>query len=56
MLRIKNVGFAYNPTNTFRFPDFSCHKGEHWLIMGASGCGKTTLLHLMAGLLKPAQG
>jgi putative ABC transport system ATP-binding protein len=56
MLTIKDVGFAYNPTNTFRFPDLSCQNGEHWLIMGASGCGKTTLLHLMAGLLKPAQG
>jgi ABC-type lipoprotein export system ATPase subunit len=56
MLTIKDVGFAYNPTNTFRFPDFSCQKGDHWLVMGASGCGKTTLLHLIAGLLRPTKG
>lgn len=56
MLIIKDVGFAYNQTNSFQFPDFNCQKGEHWLFMGASGCGKTTLLHLMAGLLKPARG
>jgi ABC-type lipoprotein export system ATPase subunit len=56
MLTVKNVEFAYNQANSFRFPDFTCQKGEHWLIMGASGCGKTTLLHLLAGLLRPSKG
>lgn len=30
--------------------------GEHVLVKGKSGQGKTTLLHLIAGLLKPDQG
>lgn len=56
MLEVKNVAFAYGPNARFRFPDFACAKGEHWLMLGQSGCGKTTLLHLVAGLLRPETG
>ena len=36
--------------------DFTFRKGDRIGIRGASGVGKTTLLHLLAGLYEPTQG
>jgi ABC-type lipoprotein export system ATPase subunit len=56
MLKTSNLSFSYNTENQFVYPDIICGDGEHWLLMGESGCGKTTLLHLLAGLIKPQTG
>lgn len=56
MLVSHSLSFQYNPANHFEFPDIVLDKGENLLILGESGIGKTTLLHLLAGLLKPASG
>ena len=35
---------------------FTINSGEHWLITGDSGSGKTILLNVLSGLLKPVSG
>lgn len=54
MLESRGLKFAYKGGPSFNFPDVRCDAKEHLLLLGESGTGKTTLLHLLAGLLRPA--
>ncbi|WP_313803584.1 ABC transporter ATP-binding protein [Flavobacterium sp.] len=56
MIQTQKVTFSYNSKTTFQFPDISCNEGEVCLITGGSGKGKTTLLHLLGGLLRAESG
>ncbi|MCR9228278.1 MAG: ATP-binding cassette domain-containing protein [Flavobacteriaceae bacterium] len=57
MIKTEGVTFKYNNEDTvFKFPDISLDKGQNLLILGKSGIGKTTLLHLLGGLLRPIDG
>jgi len=56
MISTKGLNFKYNEQASFSFPDISLGKDENLLIIGSSGIGKTTLLHLLAGLLESNSG
>ncbi len=56
MLETENLYFEYNPQRGFHYPDLSVNESETLLILGNSGSGKTTFLHLLSGLLKPSSG
>lgn len=56
MLATHQLTFDYSPAKQFTFPDVHCANREAFLILGQSGTGKTTFLHLLALLLKPKSG
>lgn len=56
MVKTTDLAYSYEDGTTLSFPDLELPAGEHLLIIGPSGVGKTTLLHLLSGLLPPAQG
>ena len=56
MLQTRELTYAYPGAEPIRFPDMECPEAGKMLILGQSGKGKTTLLHLLAGLLTPKYG
>ncbi|MBR5802957.1 MAG: ABC transporter ATP-binding protein [Bacteroidaceae bacterium] len=57
MMEVKNVSFGYRGKQTV-FKDFSLslEEGSVYGLLGKNGTGKSTLLYLMTGLLRPRQG
>ena len=56
MFKAENISFAYGDAPVLKNFSESFMHGNIYAITGASGIGKTTLLNLLAGLLKPQQG
>ena len=56
MLKMTNVTFAFEKQSIFENLFLELKKGEILAIMGPSGYGKTTLMGLASGLLKPQKG
>ena len=57
VININDLQFQYQQGDfCLNIPHLSVKKGTKAAIIGASGCGKTTLLHLIAGIKVPDQG
>jgi energy-coupling factor transport system ATP-binding protein len=55
VLSVENLCFGYDRL-LLKDVTFEVNKGEICAIIGKNGCGKTTLLKLIAGILKPWSG
>lgn len=57
-LSVENLSKRYSQTGTpvFDQVSFRINKGEFVCIIGHSGCGKTTILNVLAGLEEPSSG
>jgi ATP-binding cassette, subfamily F, member 3 len=56
LMEVKDVGFGYNQDLLLEHIQFPILKGDKIAIIGKNGKGKSTLLNLLAGELKPRQG
>lgn len=61
MLCLKNVRKSFTQPDGTKLPildlaAFEASAGEQLVLVGRSGCGKTTLLHIIAGISRPDEG
>jgi putative ABC transport system ATP-binding protein len=61
MLDLKDVTKSFvqpdgEPLPVLDIPEFHVAAGEQMVLVGRSGCGKTTLLHVIAGISRPDSG
>lgn len=56
MISTNNLKFKYSGGTEIVFPDIKCEAKDILLVLGSSGVGKTTLLHLLGGLLTTQHG
>jgi putative spermidine/putrescine transport system ATP-binding protein len=55
-LELRGIASRYGSNQVLSDIDLSIEKGEFVALLGSSGCGKTTLLRLIAGFMAPSAG
>lgn len=55
-IEIDGLGKSFGPVQAVKEVSLSIYKGEFFSLLGGSGCGKTTLLRMLAGFEQPTHG
>jgi ATP-binding cassette, subfamily B, bacterial MsbA len=55
-ITLQDVHFDYGPSQVLKGLSFTAEAGKITALVGASGAGKTTVFHLLTGLLEPTGG
>ena len=56
MIEVKNLTMGYGSYILQQNANFTVNKGDIFIIMGGSGCGKSSMLRVLTGLLPPLKG
>ena len=56
IITVKNLRVAYGDFVLFDNINFSVNEKDIFIIMGASGCGKSSMLRVLTGLVTPVKG
>ncbi len=56
ILSLNNIKFSYNKNFSLSIPDLEIERGSAIGLAGANGCGKSTLMKMMAMLIAPDSG
>ncbi|MCC7392799.1 ABC-F family ATP-binding cassette domain-containing protein, partial [Candidatus Sumerlaeota bacterium] len=56
MFDVQNVSLSYGEREILHDASFKVEDGERAAIIGPNGTGKSTLLKIVAGLIKPEKG
>lgn len=56
LLDVRALTVQRDATTLLRAVSWRVERGEHWVILGPNGCGKTSLLKALTGYLTPSDG
>lgn len=56
VLKVEHISGGYHQTPIIHDVSFQVNQGEFLGILGPNGCGKSTLIKMISGILKPSSG
>ena len=56
MIQVKNISKNFGKLQVLNNVNLTCNKGECIALIGPNGCGKTTLIKSILGMVIPSQG
>ena len=56
MISVQNLSKRFDEYTVIFYSDMQFNDGESYVLLGASGCGKSTYLNILAGVISPSSG